>query len=199
MLQQPNMSPEHGGVANVERYWEYQPCAPQVSISSVKIMRSDFNALRSACSLNGMQAGPFSITIACIQAVQYKPGLVYEPPQYLPPPKTEAPKEPLEKRRMSSDSVLRTREIVKRFSPARLAAKMRRTVHVVGGPDAEPLLTTNPFVMDLGKLNFPGPRDWDNSEATAGPNRSAQDRRTIAQPESAAARKRNRLRKARTT
>lgn len=167
--------------------------------SSVKITRSDSNALRPACSLNGIQAGPFSITIACIQAVQYKPGLVHEPPQYLPPPKTETHKEPLEKRRMSSDSVFRTREIVKRFSPARIAAKMRRTVHVVGGPDAEPSPTTNPFIMDLGKLNFPGPRDWDNSDATPGPSRSAKDRHTMVQPESAAARKRNRLRNARST
>lgn len=196
MLQQPTMSPEHGGAAIVEGYWEYQPCTPEVSISSVKITRSDINALHPACSLNGVQAGPFSITIACIQAVQYKPGLVHEPRQYLPPPKSETPKEPLEKRRMSSDSVFRTREIVKRFSPARLAAKMRRTVHVVGGPDAEPSPTTNPFVMDLGKLNFPGPRDWDDSEATADPSKSAQEWRTMAQPESAAIRKRNRLRKA---
>ncbi|KAK0743391.1 hypothetical protein B0T18DRAFT_392176 [Schizothecium vesticola] len=163
----------HGGTTVVERYWEHQPCAPE--------------------------AGPFSITVTCIQAVQYKHGLVHEAPKYRPPSVTGTRREPFEKRRNSAESANLTWAIVKRFSPTRLAAKMRRTVGIVGGPDADVSSTTNPFIMDLGKLDFPGRLDWGTSKATAGPSRSAQDRQTMTQTESAAIRARNRLLKVRST
>jgi hypothetical protein len=150
-------------------------------------------------SLNGIQAGPFSITVTCIQAVQYRPGLVHEAPQYRPPSATGTRKEPLKNRRNSAESAQLTRAIVKRLSPTRLAAKMRRTVGIVGGPDAHASTTTNPFIMDLGKLDFPGRLDWGNSEATAGPSRSVQDQQTMTQTESPATRARNRLLKVRST
>ncbi|KAK1831071.1 hypothetical protein QBC39DRAFT_434273 [Podospora conica] len=160
---------------------------PWSNIGSVSLVHRGFG---------GVQAGEFSISINCIQAVQYKASSLDEEPEDRPLSETETLAEPLGNTTKRAESPRRTRTIMKGLSPKSLAARMKkRTARVMGGPDPDGPPTPNPNIMDLAGMNFPGALDWDDSAATAGPSTSHPDQQAKKQSDLASSGTRNRLRK----